>query len=193
MGCDIHQKTFIWSNVEGRMVPAMGIFDEDSRRVPEIVGYRSYDLFGLFGNSARSNYPELDCFEGEEFPDFMNNLTCGAIFCDDQDAHTRRWCWLDKLKKSMLEFEVLLHHPREYEKKYGGFDEFFMPNIKTMSVKQFETVNSGLISNIKWTVGMIDAFKKEMDHFVALNRLPNTPVPEPVDSSKIALVTWMDS
>ena len=93
----------------------------------------------------------------------------------------------------MLEFEVLLHHPREYEKKYGGFDEFFMPNIKTMSVKQFETVNSGLISNIKWTVGMIDAFKKEMDHFVALNRLPNTPVPEPVDSSKIALVTWMDS
>ena len=193
MGCDIHQKTFIWSNIEKRMVPVMGIFSEDACRIHEIVGNRDYNLFGLFGNSARSNYPELDCFEGTDFPDFMLEHTCGNVMQYDPDAHTRRWCWLDKLKDSMLEFEKLLHHPREYAEKYDDMG-IFMPNPREMSRKQFEQVNAGLISSIKWTVGMIDEFKNDLDEFACIYTEPSDPPSAPpVDASKIALVTWMDS
>lgn len=194
MGCDIHQKTFIWSNIENKMVPVMGIFAEDACRVHEIVGNRDYDLFGLFGNSARSNYPELDCFEDSDFPDFMFEHTCGKVTKDDPDAHTRRWCWLDRLKESMLEFERLLHHPKEYAKKYGDDIGFWMPNPNGLTCEKFEQINAGLISSIKWTVGMIDEFKVDINQFAQIYMEPSDPPSSPpVDTTKIALVTWMDS
>lgn len=183
MGCDIHQKLFVFSKVENKMVPATSITSDGSvRYFPEIVGDRDYNLFGLFGNSARSYYPELDCFEGYEWPDFMNGTTFMKRV-DNCDYHTRRWCKLENLRKSLCEYKERLNDPFKFKEYYDSEDDLVLDAVEgKISKKDFANFHSDVLNSIEETINRIDEVVSWLDDFSEI-----------VDPQNAVLVTWMDS
>lgn len=183
MGCDIHVKTFVYSKVEKKMVPAMSVF-EDSKYFPQIVEDRDYDLFGLFGNSCRSWYPELDCFEIEnDFPSFMKKTTLYKRI-NIGDYHTRRWCYADKLEASLKEYKENLLDPEKWLKRYGDNNDDFLLDIaqKKVSAKKWKESNQCLIASIDEVLKKIEDVKMWIGDYSDI-----------LDPEKIVFVTWMDS
>lgn len=180
MGCDIHVKSFVYSNVEKKMVPLNGAFP-DSDYFPVILGSRDYDLFGLFGNSFRSHYPELECLH-DGYPKFMEEMTVYKM-ADCVDYHTRRWCNADELKNELLEYKDRLLDPKKWNDHYKDDSDFVLDAIEgKISLETYQKSHEYLIASIDTLVTEIDRVKSWVDDYSNL-----------LDESKIVFVTWMDN
>lgn len=188
MGCDIHLKTFIYSKVEKKYVPMSAVLEDceysDSlfrpkrRFIPVIDGGRFYDFFGLMGNKFRSWYPELDCFEGNDFPEWMKDMTIYQLI-DCGDYHTRRWCYADKFVRALSEYRDALTDPDKWRKLQGSDND---NDELHLSPRTFLNANKFLIKYIDDVIQRVKYIKSGMEE---LNYVVN---PE-----KIVFVTWMDS
>lgn len=183
MGCDIHLKTFVFSKVENKFVPASGICEDCVySKFPAIVGDRNYNLFGLFGNSVRSYYPELDCFEFDDCPEEIKN-TAIYKYSKDIDFHTHRWCYANKLVKSLGEYVERLLDPQKWRDYYDDEDDFIQDVIDgKVSKKKYQELHLGVITSIyDLTEKIIDV----KDHLSTYS--------EYIDIDKIIFLTWMDN
>ena len=183
MGCDIHLKTFIFSKTEKRMVPLDGcLTDSRYASIPCIVGERNYDLFGLFGNDVRSNYPELDCLN-EGFPEFLKDSTVLNIQ-DNVDNHTRRWCWIWELKKSLKEYYERLMDPRkwyEWDEDENSYAAMVLNG--NIDLVKYREHHAPLALSIQEILKKIDK----------LERMFGSERNEYVDGELIMFVTWMNN
>lgn len=182
MGCDIHQKLFIWSRIENKMVPASSVLEDGCmEHMPIIVDERDYNLFGLFGNSCRSNYSELDCLESCGFPDYVSDSTVFGLA--EKDGHTWRLCFLDKLGNSLLEYKERLCDPRKYREYYDDEIDWVTDAIEgRVSPVEYVGRHRDVLDSIELTIKRVD---NAIKFFSQYNDV--------VDSGKIALLTWMDS
>ena len=112
MGCDIHCKTYLWSRVENRYIDAFEIMEtypiKNENVIPDIVGDRFYDLFGAFGNTARSYYPEMACLK-DGIPPFLSGSTL-VKFLELQGGNFGYvWTFLPDIKKETLRYMKMLN------------------------------------------------------------------------------------
>ena len=182
MGCDIHQKVFVRQRSDGKLVPATSVMsDADAKYFPEIVGDRNYDLFGLFGNCGRSWYPEMGCFELKIPEEVRTSSIVGYI--GDSEFHTRRWCGIGNLRKSLSKYRKALVNPEEWKRQFDDEDDFVLDAIEKKSCrKKFVKCHENLVT-------AIDGVRKAIDETEAfLNRYSDF-----VNPKEIYLLTWMDS
>ena len=182
MGCDIHQKVFVRQRSDGKLVPATSIMsDADAKYFPEIVGDRNYDLFGLFGNCARSWYPEMGCFE-LKIPEEVRASSIGG-YIDEPDFHTRRWCGIGNLRKSLSKYRKALVDPEEWKRQFDDDDDFVLDAIEKKSCrKKFVKCHEDLVA-------AIDNVQKAIDETEAFLNMYS----DLVNPKEIYLLTWMDS
>lgn len=98
MGCDIHQRTFLWSKSIRRYVGPEEVCDYS--KMYELVSDRYYDLFGLFGNTVRSNYPALDSLHFG-LPECLPRTAKLSFKYYGNDYHTFSWILINDLKSSV--------------------------------------------------------------------------------------------
>ena len=111
MGCDIHQRTFLWSKTTRRYVGAGEVTEYTNNY--DVVGDRYYDYFGLFGNTVRSCYPALDCLHFG-LPDALPRTTKASFKHYGADYHTISWCLLPELYSSMTRYLDNLKNPAKF-------------------------------------------------------------------------------
>ena len=89
MGCDIHFKAYLYDKNSDDYVDIDIInqkLDKDNQ-LPELVGNRYYDLFGLFGNDIRSRFPFLEGLT-EGYPAFFEEKDPEDAKCEDWYGYT---------------------------------------------------------------------------------------------------------
>lgn len=121
MGEDIHQKSFAKSKLTGKWFDTASIdFDANQEMFKQLIPYRSYMLFSLFG-SRRSDWKELEP-SGYGIPDFLkNDLPEFAAFHDKtKDWYSYTWFTRKKLLEEIDRYIAELESPEKY---YANFDE----------------------------------------------------------------------
>lgn len=111
MGCDIHQRTFLWSRSIRRYVAVGEVCDYSEHY--EIVGDRYYDLFGLFGDNVRSMYPPLDNLN-YGLPASLPRTAKLSFKHYGQDYHTISWILLPDLYASISRYIEKLKNPARF-------------------------------------------------------------------------------
>lgn len=152
MGCDIFNKTYLWSRREKRYIDSYDIlvrYDiEISHLIPDIVGDRFYDLFGAFGCRSRSYYPEMSRLN-YGIPPFLEGTAFGKMV-SAPDTGNFGFCWifLPDLKVSIDEYNAKLRDPelyysdKECEQYLDYKDGFF-------SKEEFEKENLHVIDGLE--------------------------------------------
>lgn len=180
MGCDIHLKTYFWSKVENKMVPAMGAL-EDSHYFPLIVNDRDYDLFGFFGNTVRSWYHESEVLN-KGWPDFMKGTTELALF-DDIDHHTIRWCELKKLKKGIEDYKARLLDPKLFKEFYDDENDFVQDAVEgKIPIEKYRNAHSSMVASLNDLMNKVVEVEQWCYDYSDV-----------FDTEKIVFVTWMDN
>ena len=163
MGCDIHQRTFVLSKVTKKYV-ALGEIEDYSGNF-KIVGDRYYDLFGLFGNTTRSNYPAMDCLNFG-IPDELLPRTARASFKHyGIDYHTHSWAFLEDLVPGLAKYLDLLKNPGKFIVNYPEcFSEkwFELPEWKDDTTSLIGTVEK-MHNSLKWILEDSDYYSKIID------------------------------
>lgn len=141
MGCDIHFSMFVYSKVVEQYVSIDEIIGLSFIFTDyAIVGNRYYDLFGAFGNSARSSYPMMTTLH-EGIPEHLLPKTTSAsiqMFCD---YHTFTWATLKELKEGVCQYidkldnpsKFLLDDPENFSENMFEFPEW---NISNTNLKK---------------------------------------------------------
>ena len=150
MGCDIHQKTFLWSRSTRRYVAAEEVCEYFNYK---IVGDRYYDLFGLFGNTIRSAYPALDNLN-YGLPNSLPRTAKLSFKYYGQDYHTISWILLPDLYASITRYVEKLKAPARFLlEDPENFTEsvFNLPEWKDETSSLLQTVEH-IQSSLKWLI-----------------------------------------
>ena len=112
MGQDIHNKNFIYSNVEQCYIDGLSLttYPEYSPFGPMYIG-RDYNLFSIFG-SSRSDLPQLK-YANYGIPEFLPK-TYKQYLENNNDYHSFIWWKISDFKKALLEYIELLSDPKKF-------------------------------------------------------------------------------
>ena len=198
MGCDIHCKTYVRDARTGRMV-SIGEMFEDGGALDSVVGDRDYDLFGAFGNSVRSWYPEFDCLK-EGLPEFMSGTIAGKLAMD-RDYHTRRHCTFADLKAEIPMYVERLKDPKKWVEKYGEGDDFYDSAAEgEISAEDYVGTHRYMIDSLENLLVRIRDFEDSLRGYFDNERdnrsFGGDADEKPdfgLDLGDIVLVTWMDN
>ena len=108
MGCDIHFKAYLYDKNSDDYIDIDVInqkLDKDNQ-LPELVGYRYYNLFGLFGNTVRSEFPQLDGLT-DGYPDFFRSKDPDDAECPDWYGYTHSTPTI--LKESLKKYQTIMN------------------------------------------------------------------------------------
>jgi len=180
MGCDIHVQTYVYSKVEKKIVPVISVL-EDTYLPDPIVGDRDYNLFGFFGNSFRSWYPESEVLN-DGWPEFMKGTTSLAIN-DNEDSHTVRWVGITELKRGIEDYLERLKDSKKYIEFYND-NNSFVQDIKSgdSSEEEWEQAHEAMISSLKNLQKNVLEYEENIACY-----------DEYLDRNQIYFVTWMDN
>lgn len=154
MGCDIHVKTYLWSNVESRYIDMFEVlegydFFYERSRFEDIVGDRFYDLFGAFGCESRSNYPELDCLH-YGIPEFLKGSTLQRILLQRGSGDFGFvWCILKELNGSILRYNRALGDPDLFYRNDPEDEAYLDYKEGCYTKKEFADFHKNVISGMK--------------------------------------------
>lgn len=162
MGCDIHQRTFVWSRSVKHYVAVGELSDVDDTDF-RLVRDRYYDLFGLFGNTVRSCYPALDNLNFG-LPDSLPKTAKMSFKHYGTDFHTISWILLPDLYASLTKYVDKLKNPAKFlVDNPESFTEsmFELPEWKDDTTTLISIV-SLMLENVKYLVQDRD-FEKIID------------------------------
>lgn len=151
MGCDIHQRTFLWSKTIRRYVGTEEVCDYGSEY--DIAEDRYYDYFGLFGNNIRSSYPPLDEINWG-LPDFLPKTAKASFKHYGMDYHTFSWFLLPNLCRSMQRYidklknpgKFIIDDPESIDAKFFDLPEWKEDTTQLISYIQKK------VDHLKWIV-----------------------------------------
>lgn len=190
MAEDIHQHVFVKSKLEGKHVSAMNcqsVWDTHSEsEFPELIDYRSYDMFSLFG-SRRSDWFELSTGE-RGIPEFIKKdcPTFTAYVTGPEFNHYGwRWFTYPELIRGIKVYLDRLSAPEKYfidedtdeylDIKDGKFDEIY-PDWRK---------NAEILSNmLKEILAKLERMKQNHDEY-DLQRL--------YDLDEVVFLFWFDN
>ena len=138
MGCDIHVKLFFWSKLTNSYITPYEICEygiSDSFQL-ETMTDRYYDFFGLFGNTTRSNYPELSRLN-HGIPEGLS-----ANFKALADYGMKNYCWYGWTWITMTDLRKSL---KEYIEKLKNPALFFIPDSE-----EWQDIKEGIFKIEEW-------------------------------------------
>lgn len=136
MGCDIHFSMFVYSKAVKQFISINEIIGLSCLcDTYAIVGNRYYDLFGAFGNSARSSYPMMTTLH-EGVPSHLLPKTTILSIQKDTDYHTYTWATLEELREGVCQYidkldnpsRFLLDDPENFSENMFEFPEWNISN-----------------------------------------------------------------
>lgn len=121
MGCDLHNKTYLWSKVENRYVDAFDLmiaYDiEKASTVWDLVPDREYDIYSAFGRPMMNcpefgqPYPEMGRFK-VGIPNLLVGTTFGKLVGSSGSGNFGyRWWLLPDLKAEIPRYVEILRDP----------------------------------------------------------------------------------
>lgn len=108
MGCDIHFKAYLYDKNSNDYID-IDVINQKlgmDNQFPELVGYRYYSLFGLFGNTVRSVFPRLDGLT-DGYPDFFRLKDPEDVECPDWYGYTHSTPTI--LKESLKKYQTIMN------------------------------------------------------------------------------------
>lgn len=164
MGCDIHQRTFLWSKSIRHYVGVGEVTSYSSEY--DIVGDRYYDLFGLFGNEVRSNYPPLDCLNFGIPNDLLPRTARLSFKHYSTDYHTFSWALLPNLYGSVKRYIEKLKDPAKFV-----LDDPESVNVALFDLPEWKEDTSRLLNAVEkisrslgWLAEDEDRYSKIIDN-----------------------------
>lgn len=144
MGCDIHNACTLYSKNTKEYIDVSVFNNKMQRQFPDIVGDRYYSFFGLFGNTARSYYPEMKRLEWFK-PAFFSELYPEDN--ENPDWYGFSWCSIKRLRWSFNNYIKRLSDP---EKFLDHDSDEYLDFKETGKVSKYTLEeNEGLINYIK--------------------------------------------
>lgn len=108
MGCDIHFKAYLYDKNSNDYID-IDVINQKlgmDNQFPELVGYKYYSLFGLFGNTVRSAFPRLDGLT-DGYPDFFRLKDPEDAECTDWYGYTHSTPTI--LKESLKKYQTTMN------------------------------------------------------------------------------------
>lgn len=160
MGCDIHQRTFLWPKYVKHYVGVGEAADYSSEY--GIVGDRYYDLFGLFGNEVRSNYSPLDCLNFGIPNDLLPRTARLSFKHYHVDRHTFSWALLPNLYSSVKRYIEKLKNPAKFvldDPESVNVALFDLPGWKEDISRLLNAVEE-ISRSLRWLINSLDSNQK---------------------------------
>jgi len=140
MGCDIHQKTFIWSTLERTYIDSSLLVEDNAwpgaAYFNPIVDGRNYFMFGVLAGVRSSEHEIMSRHNG--IPPFMNKTAAEWLLAS---YHSFVWYFLDELEEKLGEVKTALE--KDLSEELERFNQEMASNkILASSIPEFDSILS---------------------------------------------------
>lgn len=119
MGCDIHQRTWVWSTVEKKYVSPDEIgncYKDSDSTFEELFPGRNYDVFGVLAG-VRGDRFKLSCYLPYNRPECLKLSKTFKKYIGENNFHTFTWYYAKDLYKGLDELITKLEGLQQKYKK----------------------------------------------------------------------------